>query len=134
MEAPYNVVDLFFDATTRNPEREAVITEETVITYGELAEKVIKTAAYFQQKGLRKGDRVLVFVPMSIDLYRIVLALFRIGATAGRMGKQRAVANVLQDCQLSSLDRRVEGQVTRYCNARITPYADSAFTHSTYSV
>ncbi|MGL5889833.1 MAG: AMP-binding protein, partial [Bacteroidia bacterium] len=39
-------------------------------------------AAYYRSKGIGRGDRVLVFVPMSIPLYRCVLALFHIGAVA----------------------------------------------------
>ncbi len=52
------------------------------ISYLDLAIEVRQTALYFSNKGVKKGDRVLVFVPMSIDLYRNVLALFYIGATA----------------------------------------------------
>src|SRR5690606_8626508 len=51
------------------------------ITFAELARHVRQTANYFKRKGIRKGDRVLLFVPMSIDLYRNVLALFYMGAT-----------------------------------------------------
>lgn len=82
MENPYNSVDLFFDAARRDPGKTAIIQGGEQITYGELERQVVATAGYFQSKGITKGDSVLVFVPMSIDLYRIVLALFRIGATA----------------------------------------------------
>lgn len=79
---PYNIIDLFTEAAHRNPDRTAIIEGEKTISFGELDRQITATAAYFQSKGIHKGDRVLVFVPMSIDLYRIVLALFRMGATA----------------------------------------------------
>ncbi|MDH4472250.1 MAG: AMP-binding protein [Fluviicola sp.] len=79
---PYNIVDLFTEAAYKNPDRTAIIEGEKQISFGELDRRITATAAYFQSKGIQKGDRVLVFVPMSIDLYRIVLALFRMGATA----------------------------------------------------
>jgi acyl-CoA synthetase (AMP-forming)/AMP-acid ligase II len=53
-----------------------------MLSKNQLEKEVLKTVAYFQEMGIKKGDRVLVFVPMSIDLYRIVLALFYMGSTA----------------------------------------------------
>ncbi|MES2555015.1 MAG: AMP-binding protein [Bacteroidota bacterium] len=79
---PYNIIGLFTEAAQRTPDRIAIIEGEKQISFSELDRQITATAAYFQAKGIRKGDRVLVFVPMSIDLYRIVLALFRMGATA----------------------------------------------------
>lgn len=82
MNTNFNIAELFFTAAQKHPERIAIIYINREITFNELAEQVKNTACYFRNKGIEKGDRVLVFVPMSIDLYRIVLALFSIGATA----------------------------------------------------
>ena len=78
----FNIVDLFFDACGESSERIAIIEKKHQISYSELGKQVNETALYFSKKGIKKGDRVLVLVPMSTDLYRIVLALFTIGATA----------------------------------------------------
>jgi acyl-CoA synthetase (AMP-forming)/AMP-acid ligase II len=77
-----NISNLFFIAANKFPERIAIIEKNKSITYKNLQQKVHDTSAYFIKKGIVKGDRVLVFVPMGIDLYSIVLALFNIGATA----------------------------------------------------
>lgn len=77
-----NITSYFLDAADKYPTKKAIIEKETSITYSELKQEVLKTAAYFREKGIKNGDRVLVFVPMGVDLYRIVLALFYIGATA----------------------------------------------------
>lgn len=82
VEIKSNIVDLFFDTAKCHPDRNAIIYQEQSITFSRLAMDINSTANYFQIKGIGKGDKVLVFVPMSIDLYRIVLALFRIGAVA----------------------------------------------------
>lgn len=81
---PFNIADLFFDAAEKYPNRAAIYDGFAAdgISYSELALQVRATADYFHDRGIRKGDRVLVFVPMSTDLYRIVLALFHMGATA----------------------------------------------------
>ncbi len=78
----FNIVDLFFDAARKYPDKTAIIEPDQQVSFATLAQQVQDTAAYFLDKGIGPGDRVLVFVPMSIHLYRTVLALFHIGATA----------------------------------------------------
>ncbi|MDQ3393187.1 MAG: AMP-binding protein [Bacteroidota bacterium] len=82
MESHFNIVDLFFEAADKYPLKIAIIENQKKISFSELKIQVKETSNYFSLKGILKGDRVLVFVPMSIDLYRIVLAIFNIGATA----------------------------------------------------
>lgn len=82
MQSPFNIVDLFIKAAKENPDKAAIICKDSQISFSELQESVNDTAIYFLSKGILKGDRVLIFVPMSIDLYRIILALLKIGATA----------------------------------------------------
>lgn len=99
-----NIVELFLTAAKRHPTTVAIRHKGQSISYAELKEEVVKTAAYFTKSGLKKGDRVLVFIPMSIDLYRTVLALFYMGATAvfidEWVGKKRMdVCCKLANCQ-----------------------------------
>ncbi|MEW6468326.1 MAG: AMP-binding protein [Bacteroidota bacterium] len=82
MAEPFNIVDLFYESARKRPGKTALICKDRKTTFAELEAQVSGTAAYFLKRGIAKGDRVLIFVPMSPDLYRIVLALFRIGATA----------------------------------------------------
>jgi acyl-CoA synthetase (AMP-forming)/AMP-acid ligase II len=82
MKEPFNIVNLFFEAAAKYPNKAAIIYKEKEITFSEFEKQVKDTSAYLISKGIDKGDRVLIFVPMSIDLYRIVLAIFNIGATA----------------------------------------------------
>lgn len=83
MAGKVNVADFFFECADRHPERPAIIDRDgSVITFGEMAKQVRETANYYRSKGIGRGDRVLVFVPMGIQLYRGVMALFHIGATA----------------------------------------------------
>ena len=78
----FNITDLFFNTAKKYPNKTAVIFKNKNISFSELEVQIENTAQYFLNKGIGKNDRVLVFVPMSIDLYRIVLALFKIGAIA----------------------------------------------------
>ncbi|MFY9309037.1 MAG: AMP-binding protein [Bacteroidia bacterium] len=78
----FNIVDLFFESAKKYPDKTAIIYRENEISFSEFKAQVQDTSTHFANKGINRGDRVLIFVPMSIDLYRIVLALFNIGATA----------------------------------------------------
>jgi acyl-CoA synthetase (AMP-forming)/AMP-acid ligase II len=75
-----NLVEIFFDAASKYPDHKAIIHKDHSITYDQLQEQVKSTACYLKKKGIHKGDKVLVFIPMSIKLYQTVLALFSIGA------------------------------------------------------
>lgn len=77
-----NISHLFFESARAFPDTIALVEGDRLLTFSELHDAVLKTASYFKKMGIKKGDRVLVFIPMSVDLYRIVLALFYIGAVA----------------------------------------------------
>lgn len=52
------------------------------ITYLELQKRTAQAATTLIESGIKKGDRILVLVPLSIETYIILLAIFRIGAVA----------------------------------------------------
>ena len=77
-----NIIQHFLNSAKQYPNNIALQEGNKSVTYQKFAKEVNQMANYYQSKGIEKGDRVLVFIPMSIDLYRSVLALFHIGATA----------------------------------------------------
>lgn len=77
-----NITGLFYKQASVRPNQSAIIHGGDVVSFAELKEMVHRTVQDFESRGISSGDRVLVFVPMSIDLYRICMALFHIGATA----------------------------------------------------
>ena len=52
------------------------------VTFAQLSGNVTERARGLRQVGCRRGDRVLVFVPMSIPLYEVLLAILHLGAVA----------------------------------------------------
>jgi acyl-CoA synthetase (AMP-forming)/AMP-acid ligase II len=81
-EPSANVAALLADAAARAPNRIALATRETSVTFAELWRRVNATAAGLERTGVRPGDRMLCFVPMSLDLYVALLALLKMGAVA----------------------------------------------------
>jgi acyl-CoA synthetase (AMP-forming)/AMP-acid ligase II len=47
---------------------------------GELTERICRVAAGYLELGIRKGDRVILFIPISVELYTAMFAIQRIGA------------------------------------------------------
>jgi acyl-CoA synthetase (AMP-forming)/AMP-acid ligase II len=68
------------------PDREALIAthrgRDTQLTFAALEKAAEHFATRLVLEGIRPGDAVLVFVPMSIELYVALLGLFRLGAIA----------------------------------------------------
>jgi len=64
------------------PGRPAIVHRGTTLAYGDFRKHVERRAAELCRRGVGKGDRVVLFVPMGIALYEILLAVFAIGAVA----------------------------------------------------
>ncbi|MER3495857.1 MAG: hypothetical protein C4320_03030, partial [Armatimonadota bacterium] len=83
LNACYNCVDRHAEAT---PDRRAIVwqgepTEETrTLTYREVQAEVQRIAAALRKLGIKKGDRVGIYLPMVPELPLTMLACARIGA------------------------------------------------------
>lgn len=58
----------------------AVVTQDAVLTYGALAQRVGRLAGGLRAAGMREGDRVAIAVPRSADLVCALLATLAAGA------------------------------------------------------
>jgi acyl-CoA synthetase (AMP-forming)/AMP-acid ligase II len=77
-----NVVTFFDNRASLNRDLVAIHHGRKNITYGELHDQSLKGGEFLLEKGLKRGDTVLIFVPMSIDLYVILVSLWRQGMIA----------------------------------------------------
>lgn len=77
-----NLFRLFEVKAAANPGRIAILHRGERVTYGELRARVARRASELRRRGVGKGDRLVVFVPMSVALYEILLAVFAVGAVA----------------------------------------------------
>ncbi len=76
-----NLVALLHERAALHPERVALIEAGTSrsVSYGELADRVGRGAATLHGIGLREGNTILIFQPVSVALYEIVLAALHAG-------------------------------------------------------
>ena len=101
----YNCLDRHLDSPTRH--KAALVWEgepgdRRVLTYGDLARDVCVFANALKKLGLRKGDRVAIYLPMTPELVISMLACARIGAVhtvifAGFSAE--SIRDRVQDCQ-----------------------------------
>jgi acyl-CoA synthetase (AMP-forming)/AMP-acid ligase II len=81
-----NVAALLAEKVARHPGRLAIVeyrrARRYAVTFEQLAVRAAAVVAGLQAAGIEPGDRVLLFVPMSIDLYAALLACFHLGAPA----------------------------------------------------
>src|SRR5262245_58611450 len=101
----YNCLDRHLDSPTRH--KAAIVWEgepgdRRVLTYGDLAREVGIFANTLKKLGLKKGDRVAIYLPMIPELPVAMLACARIGAVhtvifAGFSAE--AIRDRVQDCQ-----------------------------------
>ena len=71
---------------------------DTHLTFSGLRSAVDGYASELFLRGIRPGDAVLVFVPMSIELYVALLAIFRLGAVAAFLDPSRGFRHINECC------------------------------------
>jgi len=67
---------------SRAPEKTFLFSESRSITNKEASDVIQKAASGFHSLGVKKGDRVLIFAPNSIDFVLAMFACFELGAIA----------------------------------------------------
>lgn len=76
-----NIAQTFVDAAEKHRDRKAIIEARTgkCITFAQLNQRADSFAHYFEAKGIRAGDNVILMVKPSIDFICLSLALFKLG-------------------------------------------------------
>lgn len=82
--ASYNCLDR--NLQNGNADKTAIIFESddgkvTKVTYQELHDRVCQLANALRKRGIKKGDRVIIYMPMSVEGVMAMQACARIGAT-----------------------------------------------------
>jgi len=75
-----SVSEVFEKAYAMNPEKEALYDGYTRVTYQQLYDEVNALASALSQKGIKKGDRVMVCLPNWNEFVSIYFALAKTGA------------------------------------------------------
>ncbi|MDQ2912525.1 MAG: AMP-binding protein [Chloroflexota bacterium] len=77
-----NLFAILEEQARRAPDRAAILGQAGLTTFAELEHSATRLAGAFARRGVARGDCVAVLVPVSRDLYLVLLAVVRLGATA----------------------------------------------------
>ena len=81
-----NIVEMLTPQVAARPDAPAIIDRHRgaarTLSFAELDRQSKQGAAFLRGCGLRRGDGVLLFEPMSAELYVALLAIFRLGLVA----------------------------------------------------
>jgi len=109
LNASYNCLDRHMDKLKDkaayywegdNPE------ETKIITYSDLYQKVNKLSAVLRSRGVGKGDRVIIYMPMIVELPVAMLACARIGAIHSVVFggfSAEALSNRIRNCKAKTV-------------------------------
>ena len=77
-----NVLSVLRDVAARVPDRPSLVMGTEKVTFARLWERIDRASAGLRRLGLGPGERAIVMIPMSIDLYVALLAILKNGAVA----------------------------------------------------
>jgi fatty-acyl-CoA synthase len=85
-----SVVSLFFAQARRNPSAVAIEDGARTLSYGALAERVLRLAALLVAEGIREGDRVAILSENRGEYLEVFLAAASLGATVACLSTRLA--------------------------------------------
>ncbi|MGI9410377.1 MAG: class I adenylate-forming enzyme family protein, partial [Hyphomicrobiaceae bacterium] len=91
--------DLFSDRVAAHPDRECLVDARERLTYAQLNDKILQTAAFLKAQGIGRGDVVTIQLPNRVEFAYVFFALELLGAIANKINpdfRAREVKFVLQ--------------------------------------
>jgi acetyl-CoA synthetase len=95
--------------------------ESKHITYRQLHDEVCRFANVLKAHGVKKGDRVTIYLPMIPEAAYAMLACARIGAVHSVVFggfSPDSLAGRIEDCEIRSRDHRRRGPARRQARCR----------------
>ena len=95
-----NLSDILKQSAETYPDKDALVMDDTHLTYAELLQKVNQLANGLKSQGIQQSDRVLMACPNSIEFPIIYYAILKIGAvavTVNILSKQSELEYYLKD-------------------------------------
>ena len=99
-----NIATILKERAEQHPDLPAIIDTQKgrtrTITFAELEAAAARGASLLLQQGLVAGDTVLIFQPMSAELYTLLMAVFRLGMTAMFLDPSAGKKHMEQCCAI----------------------------------
>jgi O-succinylbenzoic acid--CoA ligase len=106
VQRPRGLHAMFASACARAPQATALVCEGLRVSYGECDAIVRRLAAGLAAHGVRRGERVVMFIDNRFEFVFVLLALARLGAVAVPVGvreKRPGLAYMTRQCGASAI-------------------------------
>ena len=102
----YLVHHMLRDSASEHPDREALVGGDERLTYAQFAQQTTALASAFQHRGVRRSERIAIYLPPGVVLPQVIFACSQAGAVFvpihhGLFPEQ--VAHILKDSGASTL-------------------------------
>lgn len=90
----------FEQATLRNPEGQAILQDDVLLTYAQVNQWANRIAHYLSAQGIGKGDVVAVFIENRPELLVTILALAKLGAVSALLNTSQTRDTLIHSVNL----------------------------------
>ena len=100
------IIDKIKDLRKQYPDNTALFDLKTgnKITFTQIDTKSDEICRYLIQKGFEKGNKIVVFVPIGIEFYLILTAIFKMGLKAVFIDPYAGIEHINKCCEMISPD------------------------------
>ena len=100
------IIDKIKDLRKQYPDNTALFDLKTgnKITFTQIDTKSDEICSYLTQKGFKKGNKIVVFVPIGIEFYLILTAIFKMGLQAVFIDPYAGIEHINKCCEMISPD------------------------------
>ena len=100
------IIDKIKDLRKQYPDNTALFDLKTrnKITFTQIDTKSDEICGYLIQKGFEKGNKIVVFVPIGIEFYLILTAIFKMGLQAVFIDPYAGIEHINKCCEMISPD------------------------------
>ena len=95
-----NIAAMLHERALDSTEIPAIVEGDRTVTFAELDDIAVSVAEQLRVAGIRAGDRVLVFCPLSIALYATLVGLWRLGGVAMFLDPSAGRNHIERCCRL----------------------------------
>jgi len=122
----HNVVSSFRETVSRVPDRTALVIDHgshvETATFRELWDRVDRVSTGLARAGLRPGERAILMVPLSVDLYAVLTGVLKMGGVAVFVSPWLSPEHIASSADLAAADIYVgsaKSQLLRVRHARL---------------
>mgnify|MGYP000859930208 FL=1 len=100
------IVDKIKELRSLYPDKTALFDLNTgkKVTFTQIDEKSNYVCDYLRKKNFKKGDKIVVFIPIGVEFYLILTAIFKMGIQAAFIDPYAGIEHINKCCEMISPD------------------------------